>query len=173
MSKIHYISLLKHGALLALVLTCVFAFSGCQTDEATEDNPPLSGQGTIQAGGLDSVMVGFPLFPTMTELKSPVEFEWKNLSTAYAVPDSYWAYYLVSAPFLEVAAFYRTEAINPPFINNEIYWKETDKGVLSAYFQKGADTVYSRIWFIPHPTNDQQSYLIIMRNNDIGGCSIF
>jgi len=33
--------------------------------------------------------------------------------------------------------------------------------------------VYSRIWFIPHPDNDQQSYLITMRNNDISGCGIF
>jgi len=172
MSKSPNSSLARRGWLLAVALLCVFALVGCQTGGAG-NSPTQGSQSTAQAADANSVLAGFPLFPQMKELADPVPFEWKNLSTAYAVPDSYWAYYLVPAPFLEVAAFYRAEAISSPFVNSEIYWKETAGGVLSAYFQKDADTVYSRIWFIPHPGNDQESYLIIMRNNDIGGCSIF
>jgi len=166
-------TLVVRACLLALVLTCLLALAACQTNQTTQNNTPSNGGPAVEAANDTSVLAGFPLFTGMSELPDRVEFEWKNLDTAYKIPDSYWAYYLVPAPFLEVAAFYRTWAIEPPFDNTEIYWKETPGGVLSAYFQKEADTVYSRIWFMPHPSNSQESYLIIMRNNDIGGCSIF
>jgi len=152
---------LKCALSLILAFTCTYALAGCKKESAS------------QSGNDQDVLVGFPLYPGMTKLTDRVEFKWKNLDSAYTVPDSYWAYYSVPANFMEVAAFYRIECLKPPHSNKELYWKETAKGVLSAYYQEGAKYVYSRIWFIPHPLNDSQSYLIVMRNNDIGGCSIF
>ena len=148
-------------SLLILTLVCAGAFVAC------------SPAATSSGGQSDDPLTGFPEYPGMSQLADRVEFEWKNLDSAYTVPDSYWAYYSVPADFLEVAAYYQVESLRMPVSNKELYWKETAGGVLSAYYQEGADTVYSRIWFIPHPVNSQESYLIIMRNNDIGGCSIF
>jgi len=159
--RINSNQLLQCTLSLILVFTCTYALVGCKKE------------GASQGGNTEDVLVGFPMYPGMTELTDRVEFEWKNLDSAYTVPDSYWAYYSVPAGFTEAAAFYRVECLKPPHANKELYWKETAKGVLSAYYQEGAKYVYSRIWFIPHPQNDSESYLIVMRNNDIGGCSIF
>lgn len=159
--------------MLVVILMCVSALTGCTTTDKPPYTPPLGGNGTIQAADENSVLAGFPLYPGATRLSNPVDFDWKNIKTAYAVPNSYWEYYLIPAAYLDAAGFYRFESLRPPFANSEIYWKETDKGILGAYYQKDAKEVYSRIWFIPHPNNTQESYLIIMRNNDIGGCSIF
>ena len=160
-SRCAFNRLLKCTLSLILAFTCTCALTGCKNEN------------TSQSGNNEDILLGFPIYPGMTELPDRVEFEWKNLDSAYTVPDSYWAYYSVPADFTEAAAFYRVECLKSPHANKELYWKETTKGVLSAYYQEGARYVYSRIWFIPHPQNNNESYLIVMRNNDIGGCSIF
>ena len=148
--------------------------TGCSGGGASTGAPLPGGRETpVQPAGDTGALAGFPLYPGTEQLPEPVKFEWKNLNTAYAVPYSQWAYYAVHAPYPEVAAFYKSKSIAPPFANISLYWKETEKGVLGAWFQEASADKYARIWFIPNPDDGGKSYLIIMRNNDIGSCSIF
>jgi len=152
----------------------MIANTGCPTGGARPDSPSTVGQEKLdQYADAGIALAGFPVYSGTEQLPERVEFEWKNLNTAYAVPYSQWAYYVVHAPYRDVAAFYKSKSIAPPFANISLYWKETDRGVLGAWFQEASADKYARIWFIPNPDDDGKSYLIIMRNNDIGSCSIF
>jgi hypothetical protein len=101
----------------------------------------------------------------------PLEFVWPGVDAAVEIPDTIWGYYHVPAPYTEVAAFYRENAVMLPFNQQELYWGETDTGIMGVYYQAEANYVYSRIWFMSQPDDDQQSFLIIMRNNDLTGCN--
>jgi len=165
---------LKYILARVIVPACALAYTGCLAGNTSSSHisPNMEENPSIEADDNDA-LVGFPIYPGARKLPDPVKFEWKNLNSAYAVPDSQWAYYDMPAPYSEVAAFYRFESSNPPFRSLEFYWKETDNGILSAFFQEHAENKYSRIWFIPNPGNIDGSHLIIMRNNDVGGCTIF
>ena len=157
-----------------LLLACMIVNTGCSGGGVSSDAPlPDSRETPVQPADTAGALAGFPFYPGTEQLSEPVEFEWKNLGTAYAVPYSEWAYYNVHASHTDVAAFYKSKSIAPPFANISLYWKETEKGVLGAWFQESSANKYARIWFIPNPDDDAKSYLIIMRNNDIGSCSIF
>ena len=170
---------MKYTWLFIILLTGMITDMGCSAGSASPDSLLHGGRETlvqsvpVQYVDDTNALSGFPVYPGMEQLSEPVEFEWKNLNAAYKIPYSQWAYYTVRVSYPEVAAFYKSKSAAPPFTNISLYWKETGKGALGAWFQEASLDKYIRIWFIPDPDNDRNSYLIVMRNNDISSCSIF
>jgi hypothetical protein len=167
--------LLAQPGVMAAIAILLLAVSGCMGRATPTADPfdfpkatPLAGGEVATRGPMPTpepyVTSGIPRCRGLTELPSPLKFDWPDIDEALEKLEDYnWGYYSCTMPQTELQAFVRQSMPKPPYLWEEINKAEHQGGSVYLFYHR-VYVIWIYIWMLPQ-TDAQMSYLVIAKGN--------
>jgi hypothetical protein len=112
----------------------------------------------------DYVTSGMPHCRGLSDLRSPLKFDWPDIEEALEKLEDYnWGYYACAMPQPELAFFLGENMRKPPHLWREVNHAYYASGQVTLYYQPFSVT-FMYVWMLPKP-DTQTSYMIIARGD--------